>query len=209
VLNNTTLSAKQYYHLLDELIKVDRLFGDVKFAKILFSSDLQGNNDEYCDEWGEPLAQTLLYEVDKLSNKMVYELFMDKQSKINFKKENINCDNILGTLIDSSFKLTEEQFTELTKLFVFNKKIDVYNVNDFGKTPLELFLYRKRTNKNVFEILIKKFYLDEKKKIEINVQEKICNYLEYTDNEFFKLKGIENSTNRFKIIEKKYNELFN
>jgi hypothetical protein len=74
-LNTTVLSAKQYYCLLDELIMTDRLFNDIKFAKILFSSSIQHLNDEYCNIVGEPLAQTLLYDVHNLSNEMVYELF--------------------------------------------------------------------------------------------------------------------------------------
>lgn len=204
-LNTTVLSAKQYYCLLDELIMSDRLFNDIKFAKILFSSSIQHLNDEYCNIVGEPLAQTLLYEVHNLSNEMVYELFTDKQTKIRFDMENINCDNVLQVLIDVSIEFSGKQFIELTELFVSNKKINTLNVNDFGKTALDLFLYRKRTNKEVFEILIKKFYLDEKEKFELNVKDKISDYLKYTNIEYKSAKG----EFRFELEDKEYNRLFN
>ena len=204
-LNTTVLSAKQYYCLLDELIMSDRLFNDIKFAKILFSSSIQHLNDEYCNIVGEPLAQTLLYDVHNLSNEMVYELFTDKETKIRFDMENINCDNVLQALMDVSIEFSGKQFIELTKLFVSNKKINTLNVNDFGKTALDLFLYRKRTNKEVFEILIKKFYLDEKKKFELNIKDKISDYLKYANIEYKSAKG----EFRFNIEEKEYNRLFN
>jgi hypothetical protein len=204
-LNTTVLSAKQYYCLLDELIMSDRLFNDIKFAKILFSSSIQHLNDEYCNIVGEPLAQTLLYDVHNLSNEMVYELFTDKETKIRFDMENINCDNVLQVLIDVSIEFSGKQFIELTELFVSNKKINTRNVNDFGKTALDLFLYRKRTNKEVFEILIKKFYLDEKKKFDLNIKNKISDYLKYANIEYKSAKG----EFRFNLEEKEYNRLFN
>lgn len=204
-LNTTVLSAKQYYCLLDELIMTDRLFNDIKFAKILFSSNIQHLNDEYCNIVGEPLAQTLLYDVHNLSDEMVYELFTDKETKIRFDMENINCDNVLQVLIDVSIEFSGKQFIELTKLFVSNKKINTNNVNDFGKTALDLFLYRKRTNKEVFEILIKKFYSDEKKKFDLNVKDKISDYLKYANIEYKSAKG----KFRFELEDKEYNILFN
>lgn len=204
-LNTTVLSAKQYYCLLDELIMSDRLFNDIKFAKILFSSSIQHLNDEYCNIVGEPLAQTLLYDVHNLSNEMVYELFTDKETKIRFDMENINCDNVLQVLIDVSIEFSGKQFIELTELFVSNKKINTNNVNDFGKTALDLFLYRKRTNKEVFEILIKKFYSDEKKKFDLNVKDKISDYLKYANIEYKSAKG----EIRFNLEENEYNRLFN
>jgi hypothetical protein len=204
-LNTTVLSAKQYYCLLDELIMTDRLFNDIKFAKILFSSSIQHLNDEYCNIVGEPLAQTLLYDVHNLSNEMVYELFTDKETKIRFDMENINCDNVLQVLIDVSIEFSGKQFIELTELFVSNKKINTRNVNDFGKTALDLFLYRKRTNKEVFEILIKKFYSDEKKKFDLNVKDKISDYLKYANIEYKSAKG----EIRFNLEENEYNRLFN
>jgi hypothetical protein len=204
-LNTTVLSAKQYYCLLDELIMTDRLFNDIKFAKILFSSSIQHLNDEYCNIVGEPLAQTLLYDVHNLSNEMVYELFTDKETKIRFDMENINCDNVLQVLIDVSIEFSGKQFIELTELFVSNKKINTRNVNDFGKTALDLFLYRKRTNKEVFEILIKKFYLDEKKKFDLNIKDKISDYLKYANIEYKSAKG----EFKFNLEENEYNRLFN
>ena len=210
VLNNTTLSAKQYYHLLDELIVVDNFFDDIKFAKILFSSELQANNDEYCDGFGEPLAQSLLYNIyNGLKCDLVYELFIDEKSKIRFDKENINLDNILQVLMDLSNKFSSEQFTKLTQLFVIKKKISITHINDYGKTALDLFLYRQRINNDVFDILIKKYNTIEKEKIEEKINTKIENYLKYANNEYKSLSGMENLQNRINLRKKEYNRLFN
>lgn len=205
LVNTANLSAKQYYHLLDELIFVDKLFNDVDFAKILFSSELQHLNSEYRDGFGEPLAQTLMYQANSIGNDLIYELFMDKQSKIIFDEDNVNRDNVIQVLIDTSKHFTDEQFENLFKLFVFDKKIHVYNVNDFGKTPLDLFLYRKRINDNVFDILLEKFYLDEKEQFETTVRTKMFNYLGYSNEEYKNLDD-KQQTN---FVYDEFDRLFN
>jgi hypothetical protein len=110
-LNTTVLSAKQYYCLLDELIMTDRLFNDIKFAKILFSSNIQHLNDEYCNIVGEPLAQTLLYDVHNLSDEMVYELFTE-----------INLNHYLANYNSNSFVILA--VTLIVLLFILTGIID-------------------------------------------------------------------------------------
>jgi hypothetical protein len=57
----------------------------------------------------------------------------------------------------------------------------------------------------VFEILIKKFYSDEKKKFDLNVKDKISDYLKYANIEYKSAKG----EIRFNLEENEYNRLFN
>lgn len=209
-LNRTLLSAKQYYYLLDVLLYDDKLFNDIKFAKILFSSELQYLNDKYRDGFDEPLAQTLLYYVDNLTSDVVYELFIDKESKIRFDEENINLDNVLQVLIDVSNRFSNEQFTELTKFFISKQKININHINDYGKTALDLFLYRQRNNNDVFEILIKNYQVNEKKKIETNINTYIENYLKYSNEEYKSLPGnCESIQKRINLRKKEFNRLFN
>lgn len=192
-LNRTLLSSKQYYYLLDVLID-DELFNDTKFAKILFSSELQYLNDDYYDIFGEPLAQSLLYKISvNFSSEMIYELFMDEESKINFKDININIDNVLQVVIDQSKNFTNEQFESLVKLLVYKKGNSVKNKNDYGKNALELFLYRKRTNKNVFDVLYEEYKKFEKESFEKKMK-------------FIEREMMENEIMERKLMEKKLME---
>lgn len=174
-LNSAILSSKQHCHLLNELID-DNLFHDVKFAKIFFSSEFYYLNNDYSNSFGEPTAQAILYQISSIGSDLIYELFMDENSKINFKLINVNLDNVLQVLIDQSKNFTDEQFESLVKLLIYKKENKVEHKNDYDKNALELFLYRKKTNKNVFDILYKEYKKTKEESLKNEMEQININY---------------------------------
>lgn len=188
ILRDIKLSAKQYYHLLDELIFVDKLFNDVEFAKILFSSELQQLNDEYRDGFGEPLIHAMLYQINDIGRDLIYELIMDKDSKIRLNMKNVNFDNTLQLVIDVANNFTNEQFLNIVKKLVYEEKNsnDVMNVNDFGKNALELFIYRKRKNNDVFNILFNEWKKEKENSLNSKLRDFCRHHLENIDEKLNK-----------------------